>query len=177
MVLQKRPVDLTVRKVPRLDLILNDRVLTELTTAMGIADEFWVVASSPALKVWRLLQHRVKTTSRRWFKSSSRAAFPDSAGSSGALDTRQADCQSSAARILQAQTLRWLVRAAEQAVWNPIMCEASSSIGNCRINTSGTLLPVGSVGQEAPQVEEGGEQAVAVCLGILCVCDSCDQGL
>ncbi|CAE7237225.1 yki [Symbiodinium necroappetens] len=26
-----------------LDLILNDRVLTELTTAMGIADEFWVV--------------------------------------------------------------------------------------------------------------------------------------
>lgn len=27
----------------RLDLILNERVLTELTTAAGIADEFWVV--------------------------------------------------------------------------------------------------------------------------------------
>ena len=51
--MQKRPVDLIVHKVLRLDLILNDRVLTELTTAMGIADEFWVVASSPALEAWR----------------------------------------------------------------------------------------------------------------------------
>ena len=32
-----------MQPLERLDLILNERVLTELTTAAGIADEFWVV--------------------------------------------------------------------------------------------------------------------------------------
>lgn len=34
---------LRMQLLERLDLILNERVLTELTTAAGIADEFWVV--------------------------------------------------------------------------------------------------------------------------------------
>ncbi|CAJ1414733.1 unnamed protein product [Effrenium voratum] len=55
-----------------LDLILNERVLTELTTAMGIADEFWVV-------VVQVLESG-GLPGQRWV----------------------------------AQTLRWLVRAAEQ---------------------------------------------------------------
>ncbi|CAE7781357.1 unnamed protein product, partial [Symbiodinium sp. CCMP2456] len=72
-----------------LDLILNDRVLTELTTAMGIADEFWVV-------VVQVLESG-GLPGQRWV----------------------------------AQTLRWLVRAAEQEA--PQAEEGGEQVGDLRL--------------------------------------------
>ena len=133
--------------VTRLDLILNERVLTELTTAAGIADEFWVVAGDPVFgleKPMDLLGKNVgKTWEKkqkkhlRWFKSCSSV---DCLGNDGwcensaevgksflCFDLR---IEQRAIRLQvcepqwQAQTLRWLVRAAEQAH----RCNAGESV-------------------------------------------------